>query len=82
MPLLRRGLRKRDTHTLTWYQHPAARGPLLFHVGATFGQQAFLGYHPASQTGLVALATRRGRTCHMINTAYELLYTLAADPTP
>ncbi|MEI5131098.1 hypothetical protein RB199_01630 [Streptomyces libani] len=82
MPQLRRGWRKRDTHTLTWYQHPAARGPLLFHVGATFGQQAFLGYHPASHTGLVALATRRGRTCHMINTAYELLYTLAADPSP
>lgn len=82
VPLLRRGLRKHDTHTLTWYQHPAARGPLLFHVGATFGQQAFLGYHPASQTGLVALATRRGRTCHMISTAYELLYALAADPTP
>ncbi|MCX5446632.1 serine hydrolase domain-containing protein [Streptomyces nigrescens] len=82
VPQLRRGWRKRDTHTLTWYQHPAARGPLLFHVGATFGQQAFLGYHPASHTGLVALATRRGRTCHMINTAYELLYTLAADPSP
>ncbi|GAO07719.1 putative beta-lactamase [Streptomyces lydicamycinicus] len=82
VPLLRRGLRKRDTHTLTWYQHPAARGPLLFHVGATFGQQAFLGYHPATQTGLVALATRRGRTCHMISTAYELLYALAADPAP
>ncbi|MFF3544112.1 serine hydrolase domain-containing protein [Streptomyces platensis] len=80
VPQLRRGLRKRDTHTLTWYQHPAAHGPLLFHVGATFGQQAFLGYHPATQTGLVALATRRGRTCHMINTAYELLYALAAAP--
>ncbi|MGY5127619.1 serine hydrolase domain-containing protein [Streptomyces nigrescens] len=82
VPQLRRGWRKRNTHTLTWYQHPAARGPLLFHVGATFGQQAFLGYHPASHTGLVALATRRGRTCHMINTAYELLYTLAGDPSP
>ncbi|MFG2093475.1 serine hydrolase domain-containing protein [Streptomyces sp. NPDC048612] len=82
VPLLRRGWRKRDTHTLTWYQHPAARGPLLFHVGATFGQQAFLGYHPASRTGLVALATRRGRSCNMITTAYELLYTLAGDPSP
>ncbi|MFE1173891.1 serine hydrolase domain-containing protein [Streptomyces sp. NPDC058773] len=79
VPQLRRGLRKHDTHTLTWYQHPAANGPLLFHVGATFGQQAFLGYHPASQTGLVALATRRGRTCNMITTAYELLYGLAGD---
>ncbi|WP_326622435.1 beta-lactamase family protein [Streptomyces decoyicus] len=80
VPLLRRGWRKRNTHTLTWYQHPAAQGPLLFHVGATFGQQAFLGYHPATHTGLVALATRRGRSCHMITTAYELLYGLAGDP--
>ncbi|WP_327158448.1 serine hydrolase domain-containing protein [Streptomyces tubercidicus] len=80
VPLLRRGWRKRDTHTLTWYQHPAAHGPLLFHVGATFGQQAFLGYHPASRTGLVALATRRGRSCQMISTAYELLYALADAP--
>lgn len=80
VPLLRRGWRHRNTHTLTWYQHPAPRGPLLFHVGATFGQQAFLGYHPASDTGLVALATRRGRTCRMISTAYELLYALAGEP--
>ncbi|MGW7249302.1 serine hydrolase domain-containing protein [Streptomyces decoyicus] len=80
VPLLRRGWRKRNTHTLTWYQHPAAQGPLLFHVGATFGQQAFLGYHPATHTGLVALATRRGRSCRMITTAYELLYGLAGDP--
>ncbi|WP_336050979.1 serine hydrolase domain-containing protein [Streptomyces sp. CA2R101] len=81
VPLLRRGWRKRHTHTLTWYQHPSPQGPLLFHVGATFGQQAFLGYHPASHTGLVALATRRGRTCGMISTAYELLYALAGDPS-
>ncbi|WP_407285599.1 serine hydrolase domain-containing protein [Streptomyces sp. BP-8] len=80
VPLLRRGWRRRNTHTLTWFQHPAPRGPLLFHVGATFGQQAFLGYHPASHTGLVALATRRGHGCKMIPTAYELLYTLAGEP--
>ncbi|MFJ5678894.1 serine hydrolase domain-containing protein [Streptomyces sp. NPDC093097] len=79
VPLLRRGWRHRNTHTLTWYQHPAPRGPLRFHVGATFGQQAFLGYHPESGTGVVALATRRGRTCRMITTAYELLYALAGD---
>ncbi|MFJ6749213.1 serine hydrolase domain-containing protein [Streptomyces sp. NPDC091266] len=79
VPLLRRGWRHRNTHTLTWYQHPAPGGPLLFHVGATFGQQAFLGYHPASGTGIVAVATRRGRTCHMIGTAYDLLYTLAGE---
>ncbi|GAA2653788.1 serine hydrolase domain-containing protein [Streptomyces lunalinharesii] len=78
-PLLRRGWRHHNTHTLTWYHHPAARGPLLFHVGATFGQQAFLGFHPASGTGLVALATRRGRSCRLVTTAYELLYTLAGD---
>ncbi len=80
VPLLRRGWRRRNTHTLTWFQHPAPRGPLLFHVGATFGQQAFLGYHPASHTGVVALATRRGHACRMIPTAYELLYTLAGEP--
>ncbi|MFG2141435.1 serine hydrolase domain-containing protein [Streptomyces sp. NPDC048650] len=80
VPLLRRGWQHRHTHTLTWYQHPAPRGPLLFHVGATFGQQALLGFHPPSGTGLVAIATRRGRTCHMVDTAYELLYELAGDP--
>ncbi|RXS83942.1 class A beta-lactamase-related serine hydrolase [Streptomyces sp. TM32] len=79
VPLLRRGWRKRHTHTLTWYQHPSPRGPLLFHVGATFGQQAFLGYHRASHTGVVALATRRGRTCRMTGTAYDLLYALAGE---
>lgn len=80
VPLLRRGWRHRHTHTLTWYRHPAPRGPLLFHVGATFGQQAFVGYHPASHTGLAALATRRGRSCKMIGTAYQLLYALAGEP--
>ncbi|MFI9079780.1 serine hydrolase domain-containing protein [Streptomyces sioyaensis] len=79
VPLLRRGWRKRHTHTLTWYQHPSPRGPLLFHVGATFGQQAFLGYHRASHTGVVALATRRGHTCRLTGTAYDLLYTLAGE---
>ena len=81
VPVLRRGWRHRHTHTLAWYQHPAAGGPMLFHVGATFGQQAFLGFHPASGTGLAATATRRGRTCHMVHTAYELLYALAGDST-
>ncbi|TJZ58898.1 beta-lactamase family protein [Streptomyces piniterrae] len=81
VPQLRRGWRHRNTHTLTWFQHPAAGGPLLFHVGATFGQQAFLGYHPASGTGLAAVATRHyGRTCRMVHTPYELLYALAGDP--
>ncbi|MFI1801144.1 serine hydrolase domain-containing protein [Streptomyces sp. NPDC020379] len=77
VPLLHRGWRHRSTHTLTWFHHPAPQGSLLFHAGATFGQQAFLGYHPATHTGLVALATRRGHTCRMISTSYELLYALA-----
>ena len=80
IPLVRRGWRHRHIHTLTWFHHPAPGGPLLFHTGATFGQQVFLGYHPRTQTGLVALATRRGRTCRVIGTAYELLYALAGDP--
>lgn len=80
VPQLRRGLRHRHTHTLAWYQHPAPQGPLLFHVGATFGQQAFLGFHPATGTGVVAVATRRGRAARMIPTAYELLYDLCGAP--
>ncbi|UQA96953.1 serine hydrolase domain-containing protein [Streptomyces halobius] len=79
VPQLRRGWRRRNTHTLSWFQHPAAGGPLLFHAGATFGQQAFLGYHPASGTGLAAAATRRGHTCRLVTTAYELLYALARE---
>ncbi|MGR8010088.1 serine hydrolase domain-containing protein [Streptomyces hypolithicus] len=81
VPQLRRGLRHQHTHTLTWYHHPAPGGPLLFHAGATFGQQAFLGFHPASGTGIVAAATRRGRTCGLVPAAYDLLYALAGDPT-
>lgn len=81
IPLLHRGWRHRHVHTLTWFQHPAPGGPLLFHTGATFGQQALLGYHPATHTGLVALATRRGRACRLIGTAYELLYALAGEAT-
>ncbi|KIZ16299.1 serine hydrolase domain-containing protein [Streptomyces natalensis] len=80
IPQLRRGWRHRHTHTLTWFHHPAPRGPLLFHAGATFGQQTFLGFHPVSGTAVVAAATRRGRTCHMVDTAYELLYELADEP--
>ncbi|MGX1883205.1 serine hydrolase domain-containing protein [Streptomyces sp. NPDC055287] len=81
IPQLRHGRgRWRETHTLTWYHHPGPGGPLLFHGGATFGQQAFLGFHPASGTGLAATATRRGRACGLVATAYELLYALAADP--
>ncbi|MFI8851819.1 serine hydrolase domain-containing protein [Streptomyces sp. NPDC053499] len=79
VPQLRRGGRRGETHTLAWFQHPAPGGPLLFHAGATFGQQAFCGYHPASGTGLAAVATRRGRACRLVPTAYELLYALAGE---
>ncbi|MBT2399719.1 beta-lactamase family protein [Streptomyces sp. ISL-100] len=81
IPQLRRGLRRRDIHTLTWFHHPAPGGPLLFHAGATFGQQAFLGFHPASATGIAALATRRGDRLRLVESAYELLYALAAGST-
>ncbi|MGW7197422.1 serine hydrolase domain-containing protein [Streptomyces chryseus] len=77
VPQLRHGPRHRETHTLTWFHHPAPRGPLLFHAGATFGQQAFLGFHPASGTGVAALATRRGDRCRLVETAYGLLHALA-----
>ncbi|MEV8309674.1 serine hydrolase domain-containing protein [Streptomyces flavidovirens] len=80
IPQLRCGWRHRETHTLTWYHHPAPNGPMLFHSGATFGQQTFLGFHPASGTGVAALATRRGNRCRLVETAYDLLYALAADP--
>ncbi|MER7023974.1 MULTISPECIES: serine hydrolase domain-containing protein [Streptomyces] len=79
VPQLRRGAGRLHTHTLTWFQHPAPGGPLLFHLGATFGQQAFLGFHPASGTGVAAVATRRGRACRLTETAYELLYALCGD---
>ncbi|MEV0883789.1 serine hydrolase domain-containing protein [Streptomyces microflavus] len=73
-PVLRRGLHHTHTHTLTWFQHPTPYGPVLFHAGATLGQQAFLGFRP--QTGLVVAATatrrvHRGDT--FVATAYGLL---------
>ncbi len=79
VPQLHRGGRRGETHTLAWFQHPAPGGPLLFHAGAVFGQQAFLGYHPASGTGLAAVATRRSRRCPLMPTAYNLLYGLAEE---
>lgn len=78
-PQLRRGRGRRHTHTLTWYQHPAPGGPLLFHAGATFGQQAFLGFHPATGTGVAGFATRHDRTCQLVKTGYALLYDLCGD---
>ncbi|MGW1835512.1 serine hydrolase domain-containing protein [Streptomyces sp. NPDC002067] len=79
VPQLRHGAGRVHTHTLTWFRHPAPGGPLLFHMGATFGQQSFIGFHPASGTGVAALATRRGRACRLTGTAYELLYALCGD---
>ncbi|WP_328317873.1 serine hydrolase domain-containing protein [Streptomyces sp. NBC_00388] len=73
-PVLRRGLGHRHTHTLTWFQHPSPQGPLYFHAGATTGQQAFLGFRPATRTAVVALTTRRIRLRDtFIATAYALL---------
>lgn len=81
VPLLRFGRLHRDVRTPAWIQHPAPGGPLLFHAGATFGQQSFLGFHPATGTGLAALATRRIGALggSAIGGAYELLYELAAE---
>lgn len=73
-PVLRRGTGHRHTHTLTWFQHPSPQGPLYFHAGATTGQQAFIGFRPATHTAVVAVATRRIRLRDtFIATAYALL---------
>lgn len=73
-PLLRRGLRHAHTHTLTWFRHPSARGPVLFHAGATLGQQVFLGFRPDTGTAVAAMCTRRVcRTDPFIATIHELL---------
>jgi CubicO group peptidase (beta-lactamase class C family) len=77
-PVLRRGFGQGHTHTLAWFVQPAHGGPLLFHAGATFGQQAFLGYHPASGTAVAAAATRHDRSCRVITTGHTLLHDLAA----
>ncbi|WP_250301603.1 beta-lactamase family protein [Streptomyces sp. NBC_01387] len=78
IPLLRRGLGHRHTHTLTWFRHPAPGGPMFFHAGASFGQQVFAGYHPASGTGIAGTATRHDRACRIVKTAYALLYELGS----
>ncbi|WP_328538544.1 serine hydrolase domain-containing protein [Streptomyces sp. NBC_00344] len=74
LPLLRRGHGHRHTHTLTWFQHPSPQGPFYFHAGATTGQQAFLGFRPATRTAVAAVVTRRVRLRDtFIATAYSLL---------
>ncbi|MBK3546022.1 serine hydrolase [Streptomyces sp. MBT60] len=73
-PVLRRGLRHAHTHTLTWFQHPTPYGPVLFHAGATLGQQAFLGFRPGTGLAVAATATRRvHRADKFVATAYGLL---------
>ncbi|GGU39862.1 serine hydrolase domain-containing protein [Streptomyces lavendofoliae] len=80
-PLLRRGFGHAHTHTLTWFHHPAEGGSMYFHIGATSGQTAFLGFRPDSGTALVALSTRRySRRDTLVPTAYALLDSLEADP--
>lgn len=72
-PLLVRG-RHRHTHTLTWIRHPSAYGPVHFHSGGTMGQEAFLGFRPATGTAVVAVATRRySRRTTLAYAAYRLL---------
>ncbi|NJP46132.1 beta-lactamase family protein [Streptomyces sp. PRB2-1] len=80
IPQLRRRTpgHRAEIHTLTWYQHPTPAGPLLFHAGATFGQQSFLGLHPPTRTAVAAFATRHDRTTAVVRTAYTLLHTLIA----
>ncbi|MFF7016056.1 MULTISPECIES: serine hydrolase domain-containing protein [Streptomyces] len=73
-PVLRRGWRHTHTHTLTWFQHPTPYGPVLFHAGATLGQQAFLGFRPGTSLAVAATATRRvHRADTFVATAYGLL---------
>ncbi|MFJ3937575.1 serine hydrolase domain-containing protein [Streptomyces parvus] len=73
-PVLRRGWRHAHTHTLTWFHHPSPYGPVLFHAGATLGQQAFLGFRPATGLAVAATATRRvHRADTFVATAYGLL---------
>ncbi|MET9443711.1 serine hydrolase domain-containing protein [Streptomyces sp. NPDC006610] len=74
-PVLRRGLDHRHVHTLAWFRHPLGEGrAMYFHGGATFGQQAFLGFRPDTGTALAALCTRRFRLRDpFVATAYALL---------
>ncbi|WP_405677807.1 beta-lactamase family protein [Streptomyces sp. NBC_01511] len=74
-PVLRRGLGKAHTHTLTWFQHPTDDGPAYFHCGATSGQQAFLGFCPGTGTAVAGVATRRFRRADaFVPTAYGVLF--------
>ncbi|WP_299540483.1 serine hydrolase [uncultured Streptomyces sp.] len=74
-PVLRRGPTHAHTHSLTWFVHPTPLGPAYFHAGATQGQQAFIGFRPATGTAVAALCTRRVRLSGdpFVPTAYALL---------
>ncbi|MET9800937.1 serine hydrolase domain-containing protein [Streptomyces sp. NPDC006368] len=73
-PVLRRGRGRGQVHTLTWFQDATEHGPMYFHLGATSGQQVFLGFRPDTGTALAAVSTRRYRgEDTLIPTAYELL---------
>jgi CubicO group peptidase (beta-lactamase class C family) len=61
VPVLRRGRGRRHVHTMAWFRHPTDGGPMYFHSGATFGQQAFLGFRPDTGTALAAVCTRKVR---------------------
>ncbi|GAA4788880.1 serine hydrolase domain-containing protein [Streptomyces ziwulingensis] len=74
VPVLRRGLGHRHVHTVAWFRHPTDGGPMYFHSGATFGQQAFLGFRPDTGTALAAVCTRRFRARDpFVAGAYALL---------
>ncbi|MFF8289428.1 serine hydrolase domain-containing protein [Streptomyces sp. NPDC016309] len=80
-PLLRRGRGHAHTHTLAWFHHPADDGTMYFHIGATSGQTAFLGFRPDRDTALVALSTRRFRARDtLVPTAYTLLGSTEDSP--
>ncbi|UVS78489.1 serine hydrolase [Actinokineospora sp. UTMC 2448] len=73
-PAVRHGFGQRHTHTLTWFAHSYDDGPVLFHSGGTPGQEAFLGFRPATDTAVVALGTRRYRPGkNLQQVAYDLL---------
>ncbi|WP_431781034.1 serine hydrolase domain-containing protein [Streptomyces chumphonensis] len=69
-PVLRRGLRPRQTHTLTWFRD----GEVYYHPGATPGHEAFLGFHRATRTAVAVLAARSwSRRSSLGLTGYSLL---------
>ncbi|MDA3645148.1 beta-lactamase family protein [Saccharopolyspora indica] len=73
------GPRRAPARSLTWFLDRTDRSPVYFHGGSTFGQTAYLGFRPAGQVALAALATRHhDRRNTLINTAHALLTSTAA----